>query len=318
MHMMRVALAFLSLASGMPAALKSIDADLHPLDNKAVYTYKTAPQGDLRVNLYFPPRWRKADRRPAIIFFFGGSCATGSPVQFASTAEYFATRGLVAASAEYRIESIHHTPPQACAEDAKSAIRWLRMNAPRLGIDRTRVIAGGGSSGASIAAFAAYNTTFEPKDEDASVSSKPDALVLVNPAFGFPDRMTPEQAAAAEGPIGAFITSWKVTKGGPPAILFFGTEDPLQEKALDFARQVIAAGTRAEFYTAEGQKHGFFNRSDTSVWHALVLRQIDLFLASLGYLQGEPTVGTPADTTVRLQRVLPSRASAQGINPLCV
>jgi acetyl esterase len=305
MHVIRVALAFLSLVSGMPAALKPIDGDLQPLDNKAVATYKTTPQGALKMNLYFPPGWRKADRRSAIVFFFGGSCATGSPAQFASTAEYFATRGLVAASAEYRIESIHHTPPKACAEDGKSAIRWLRMNAPRLGIDRTRINAGGGSSGATIAAFAAYNTTFEPDDEDASISSKPDALVLVNPAFGFPDRsrLTPEQAAAANGPIGTFITSWKVTKGGPPAILFFGTKDPLQEKARDFAQQLIAAGTRVEFYTAEGQRHGFFNRSDSSPWHTLVLRQVDMFLASLGYLKGDPTVRIPANTTVALQRV---------------
>ena len=304
--MMRVApLAFLCLSSGMPAALKPIDADLQPIDNKAVATYKTTPQGDLKMNLYLPPGWTKADRRPAVVFFFGGNCATGSPAQFASTAAYFATRGLVAASAEYRIESIHHTPLQACAEDAKSAIRWLRMNAPRLGIDRRRVIAGGGSSGASIAAFAAYNSTFKPDDDDTSFSSSPDALVLVNPAFGFPDasRRTPVQAAAAAGPIGAFITSWKVTRGGPPAILFFGTEDPLQEKALDFARQLIAAGTRAEIYTAEGQRHAFYNRSDSSPWHTLVLRQIDLFLASLGYLQGNPTVGIPADATAALQKV---------------
>jgi len=129
-------------------------------------------------------------------------------------------------------------------------------------------------------------------------------LVLINPALGFPDRsrMTPEQAAA-EGSIGAFITSWKVTEGGSPAILFFGTEDPLQEKALDFARKLIAAGTRAEFYTAEGQRHAFFNRSDSSPWHILVLRQIDLFLASLGYLHGDPLVGIPADSTIKLQKV---------------
>jgi acetyl esterase len=297
---LRTVLTFLSLVSGMPAALKPIDADLQPVENKAVAIYKTTPQGDLKMNLYFPPGWRKTDRRPSIVFFFGGSCATGSPAQFASTAEYFAMRGLVAASAEYRIESIHHTPPQACAEDAKSAIRWLRMNGPRLGIDRTRVIAGGGSSGASIAAFAAYNATFAPADEDASVSSKPDALVLVNPAFGFPDssRLTPQESAVA-----AFITSWKVTRGGPPAILFFGTEDPLQEKARDFARQLIAAGTRAEFYTAEGQKHGFFNRSDTSPWHTVVLRQIDSFLASLGYLEGDSTLRIPAGSTITLLKV---------------
>jgi acetyl esterase/lipase len=306
MHMSRAGLAFLSVVSAMPAALKPIDADFRPLANKAVVTYKTTPQGDLRMNLYFPPGWRKADRRPAVVFFFGGSCATGNAAQFATTAEYFATRGLVAASAEYRIESSHHTPPERCAEDAKSAIRWLRMNARALGIDAGRLIAGGGSSGGSIAAFAAYNTGFEPDDEDGSVSSKPDALALINPAFGFPDdrsRLTPQQRQAAEGPLGAFISSWKVIKGGPPAILFFGTEDPFQDKARDFARQLIAAGTRAEFYTAAGQQHGFFNRFPDSPWHALVLRQIDLFLASLGYLQGDPTVRIQADTTVALQKV---------------
>lgn len=306
MHMMRVALAFVSLVGGMRAALKPLDAAIHPASNKAVTVYKTTPQDDLKINLYFPSDWKAADRRPAIVFFFGGSCATGSPAQFATTSEYFATRGLVAASAEYRIESVHHTPPERCVEDGKSAIRWLRMNARHLGIDAGRLIAGGGSSGGSIAAFAAYNTTFEPDDEDGSISSKPDALVLINPAFGFSDdrsRLTPEQRQAAESPLGAFITSWKVIKGGPPAILFFGTEDQFQDKARDFARQLIAAGTRAEFYTAEGQRHAFFNRSDSSPWHTLVLRQIDLFLASLGYLGGDPTIGIPADTTVTLQKV---------------
>src|ERR1041384_6649081 len=196
MHIMRPALVFLCLVSGTSAALKPIAAELQPVANKAAVTYKTTPQGDLQMNLYFPPGWKRADRRPAIVFFFGGSCATGSPAQFTTTAEYFATRGLIAASAEYRIESIHHTPPQRCAEDSKSAIRWLRMNAGHLGIDAGRVLAGGGSSGGSIAAFAAYNTTFEPDEEDSSISSKPNALVLINPAFGFSDdriRLTPEQ-----------------------------------------------------------------------------------------------------------------------------
>jgi acetyl esterase/lipase len=258
------------------------------------------------MNLYFPPNWKAADRRPAIIFFFGGGCATGNPAQFASTAAYFATRGLVAASAEYRIASIHHTPPERCIEDGKSAIRWLRMNARHLGIDDGRVIAGGGSSGGTIAAFAAYNNTYQPDDEDNYISSRPDALVLINPAFGFSDdrsRLTPEQRQAAEGPLGALIASWKVITGGPPAVLFFGTEDPFQDKAREFAKQLIAVGNGVEFYTAAGQEHAFFNRFPDSPWHALVLRQIDLFLSSLGYLQGNPTVRIPTGTAVRLQKI---------------
>ena len=175
-----------SIIGTASAALKPAETVIHPVDNKGVMVFKTTPQGDLRINLYFPPNWKASDRRPIIIFFFGGSCATGSPMQFASTAEYFAARGLVAAAPEYRIESVHHTPPERCVEDGKSTIRWLRTNARHLGIDPRQVIAGGGSSGASIAAFTAYNATLAPDDEDRSISPEPNALVLLDPAFGCP------------------------------------------------------------------------------------------------------------------------------------
>ncbi|HXK02044.1 MAG TPA: alpha/beta hydrolase [Verrucomicrobiae bacterium] len=290
---MRLFLAVLVLDSVVGAAsgaLKPIKGDVRRVDDKAVAIYKTTPQGDLRMSLYFPRDWKATDRRPAIVLFFAGSCATGSPAQFASTAEYFAARGLVAAAPEYRIESVHHTSPERCIEDGKSAIRWLRMNWRHLGIDTRRVIAGGGSSGASIAAFTAYNTAFEPDDEDRSVSHEPNALLLLNPAFGCPP------GESSPGAPCAVMASWKVRKGGPPAILFYGTDDPLQDGGRDFARRLTAAGTRAEFYTAAGQPHGFFNRFPDSPWHALVLRQMDLFLVSLGYLKGDPMVATPAGT----------------------
>jgi acetyl esterase len=296
MRILPAVLVIASVIGAASAALKPIDADFHPVDNQAVAVYKTTPQGDLRINIYFPPNWRAGDRRPAIVFFFAGSCVTGSPTQFAATAEYFAARGLVAATPEYRIESVHHTSSERCVEDGKSAIRWLRMNARHLGIDSRRVIAGGGSSGASMAAFTAYNTAFEPDDDDRSISSEPNALVLLNPAFGCPPGQSSEGAPCA------VMASWEVTKGGPPAILVYGTEDPLQDAGRDFARQLIAAGTRAEFYTAAGQQHGFFNRFPDSPWHAVVLRQADLFLASLGYLEGNPTIGIPADGTAALHR----------------
>ena len=290
---MRILLAVLvvqSVIGAASAALKPIETNIHPVGNRAVAVYKSTLQGDLRINLYFPPDWKASDRRPSILFFFAGSCATGNPAQFAATAQYFAARGLVAAAPEYRIETIHHTSPERCIEDGKSAIRWLRMNARHLGIDTRRVIAGGGSSGASIAAFTAYNTAFEPDDEDRSVSDVPNALVLLNPAFGCP----PGESSA--GAPCAVMAGWKVAKGGPPAILFYGTEDPLQDGGRDFARRLTVAGTRTEFYTAAGQPHGFFNRFPDSPWHALVLRQMDLFLVSLGYLKGDPMVATPAGT----------------------
>jgi acetyl esterase/lipase len=117
---------------------------------------------------------------------------------------------------------------------------------------------------------------------------------------------------SSQGAPCAVMASCKVTKGGPPAILFYGTEDPLQDAGRDFAQQLTAAGTRAEFYTAAGQQHGFFNRFPDSPSHALVLRQTDLFLASLGYLKGNPTVGIPANTTAALHMLLRFSEFGQG------
>ena len=135
------------------------------------------------------------------------------------------------------------------------AASWNRL-APR----DLRAVA---PSGASIAAFTAYDTAFEPDDEDRSISAEPNALVLLNPAFDCPPGESSQSAPCA------VMAKWKVTTGGPPAILFYGTEDPLQDAGRDFVRQLTAAGTRAEFYTAAGQQHGFFNRFPDSPWHAL-------------------------------------------------
>lgn len=72
-----------------------------------------------------------------------------------------------------------------------------------------------------------------------------------------------------------------------------------------FTRQMIAAGNRAELYTASGQKHGFFNDRGGTPWHALVARQTDLFLGSLGFLKGQPTKPLPADTQAVLRKETP-------------
>ncbi len=81
--------------------------------------YKSTPQGDLKLHIWSPES--DGEDRPCIVFFFGGGWQSGTYRQFARQSAYLASRGMVAASAEYRIRKLHNTTPDVCVEDAKSA-----------------------------------------------------------------------------------------------------------------------------------------------------------------------------------------------------
>ncbi len=83
-----------------------------------------------------------------------------------------------------------------------------------------------------------------------------------------------------------------VTKETPPAILFFGSEDKLKLGADEYRQKALALGLQAEMWVAPGQGHGFFNKEP---WLQVTARQMDVFLTSLGYLGGEPTLKLPPD-----------------------
>jgi acetyl esterase/lipase len=125
--------------------------DIKPLTPVKTFTFKKTKQTDLAIHVHFPPDWKKEDKRPAVVFFFGSGFQFGDVSQFEKQAAYFASRGMVAARADYRVKSRHGVEPDACVEDAKSAVRWLRQNAAKLGLDANRLVACGSSSGGYLA-----------------------------------------------------------------------------------------------------------------------------------------------------------------------
>lgn len=253
--------------------------------------YKKTPQGELTLHFALPTGWKPEDKRPAIVFFFGGGWTSGSYLQFMAQADYFASRGLVAASADYRIKSIHKTEPDKCVEDAKSAVRWLRQHAAELGIDPDKVIASGGSAGGHIAACTALVTAYDAETDPKGISAVPNAMVLFNPALNIEELKLKRDANAADLAMFKAITPNHFIKAGtPPAIMFFGTNDKLKEGADQYLAKAKASGVRTELWTAADQAHGFFNRAP---YAQLTTQKADEFLASLGYLKGAPTVKVP-------------------------
>jgi acetyl esterase/lipase len=253
-------------------------------------TYKSTPQGDLSMLIHRPTGWKSADKRPAIVFFFGGGWTNGSTGQFESQAEYLAGRGMVAARADYRVKSRQGVAPDACVEDAKSAVRWLRAHAAEYGIDPDRIIAAGGSAGGHIAACTATTTGFDAKGEDLAVSSKPNALVLFNPVLLLDEPLAKRFLNDDQDLARRISPLLGVTSALPPTLLLYGSDDRLGEPAEPFMARAKAQGARVELYTADGVGHGFFNRPP---WTARTLRRVDEFLGSLGYTAGPPTIEAP-------------------------
>lgn len=264
-------------------------------------TYKTVGETKLALNIFNPDGHKASDARPAIVFFFGGGWTSGSPGQFEQQCRYLASRGMVAITADYRVASRHQVKAAQCVADAKSAIRYVRAHAAELGVDPKRIAAGGGSAGGHIAGCTGTLPGLDEASEDKAVSSVPDAMVLFNPALtlapvdgndfgGFGARLLAEKLGAE--PV-AISPTHNVKAGAPPTIVFHGKADTTVPFATVevFAAAMKKAGNRCEVAGFEGQQHGFFNfgRGDNVMFLA-TLTQADKFLASLGWLSGEPTV----------------------------
>ena len=83
--------------------------------------YKQTPQGPLHLNVFYP-EGHPSDQKTAIVFFFGGGWVGGSPPNFTSMRLIW-HRGAWWPSVPLRTRNEHGTPPSACVEDGKSAIR---------------------------------------------------------------------------------------------------------------------------------------------------------------------------------------------------
>ena len=264
-------------------------AQLVKLDGARVFQYKEVGGAKLFLHI-FEPESKTKTKRPAIVFFFGGGWNGGTPKQFEPHCNYLASRGMVAITAQYRVKSRNKTTPFECVADGKSAIRWVRKNAAKLGIDDKRVAAGGGSAGGHVAAATGNCTGLEEKGENLKISSKPDALVLFNPVYdnsskGYGhDRVKPK---------------WKeisplhnITKGSPPTIVFLGTEDKLIPVVTgqEYDRRMKAVGSRSELHLYKDATHGFFNKGKKGDHYPDTIAKMDKFLVSLGWLKSESIV----------------------------
>lgn len=259
-------------------------------------TYKTIGDTQLKLWIFEPEHHAATNRNPAVVFFFGGGWKSGSPAQFEQQCRHLAARGLVAITADYRVESRQHAKPVQCLADAKSAIRWVRAHADKFGIDPDRIAAAGGSAGGHLAGATGTIKEFDETSEDAKVSSVPNAMILFNPALvlapmdglkleGFGTRVPAERLGTDPEKLSP---AHHIAAGTPPTIIFHGRDDSTVPfvTAQAFADAMKKAGNRCELVGFDGQGHGFFNYKPAgNPFYDQTVRKMDEFLISLGWMK---------------------------------
>ena len=273
-----------------------------------VVAFKTPKDGAaLKLHIYTPPGHSPdTDSRPAVVFFFGGGWQGGSPSQFFPHCEWFAQqRGMVAISAEYRTASSHGTSPFDCVADGRSAMRWVRAHASELGVDPSRIAAGGGSAGGHVAAACATCATLDDPSDDTSIDPIPDALILFNPVYdngpAEQGKNTPgyghDRVAARWSEISPLHIIESAEAQGrpppPPSLVLFGEGDPLVPVPTMQRFQVACRnlGSVSELVVYAGQVHGFFNgprRGDNfNDYFFMALEAADRFLQERRWLSSD-------------------------------
>ena len=260
-----------------------------------VHVYKK--EGDIarEMEIFFPKDHDPATEKvPGIIMFHGGGWGRGSRKQFSNLCHYFSTRGLVAATVTYKLTSEagakkkQGSPKRVCITDAKSAIRWYKQNAEKLGIDPEKIITGGGSAGGHISLLATTNPGLNDPGDSEEYDTSVVAYLLFNPALSKADSKDSEVD---------FLKHLK--KDIPPSIVFFGTKDKWFKegwKAASAKMSSLKVTDSFDLRIAEGQPHGFFNKQP---WADLTLIEADKFLKSLGYLEDEPTLKPKTGKTLK-------------------
>ena len=249
------------------------------------HVYKNTADRPLKIYLTYPENWSQSDSRAVLVFFHNGGWKPEIVNrQFREQTKYFAARGMVVARADYREKDKSGVTSEKCMEDILSAVRWLCANAETLGIDPSRIAAGGGSGSGHLPASVFYMDDIRASGDDSSICPQLRALMLFNPDLDVLDPRIMQRMLGGDP---------EHAKQMPPTLAFYGTRDISHTLILDFVNQAQNLGMPVEAFVGEGAVHGFFKFSP---WLEKTTLRADAFLQSAGLLEFQPRVKPPSKT----------------------
>jgi acetyl esterase/lipase len=249
---------------------------------------------ELRCDIYHPPGGHPsgngAEPRPCIVLVHGGAWRMGDRSQLRGYGILLGRLGYVCVAPEYRLTP--ESPWPAQIHDVNAAVRWVRANAERLGIDPDRIALEGNSAGAHLALLAAGTShldVFQGDGGNPGVPTDVAAVVGIYPptlfATGERARGSVPLAALSEDDdaevarLASPITH--VRPGFPPTMLIHGTHDTTVPASASLVMYEALATARVpvELHMYAEQPHAFdaapaFGRQCAAEMHLFLERYL--------------------------------------------
>src|SRR5688572_33450658 len=266
--------------SSAAAAISAAQLRREPIRFELDVPYAGTANPRQRLDIYLP-KVRTRAKLPVVVYFHGGGWMQRDKSDgFRSLMPYVRTGRYAGISVGYRLSGEARWPAQL--HDAKAAIRWIRANADRLGLDANAIGVWGHSAGGHIALMVGVTGDVRELEGDVgphrSASSRvhavansfgvTDILALIGQP-GAVDRTKPDapEAFLLGGPVPQNAEKAKsaspityVTRDDPPIFMMHGTADRVvpYDQALRMDAALRRAGVPSYFVTIEGAGHGDF------------------------------------------------------------
>jgi len=202
------------------------------------------------------------------MYVHGGGMTSGEKSDLSPVfLDALASAGYAVASVNYRLAPKFKFPAQI--EDVKCAIRYLRAEAPRYGLNGSEIFAFGTSVGGQLVALAALTGAHSAFDVGA-YATEPSNLLAVADLFG-PANLT--ERASGFSPSGIQQVFAKndyrdlvlaspthyVVPNSPPIVLVQGVDDTkvLKSQSIELYRDLRAAGDQTQLVLVQNMGHMF-------------------------------------------------------------
>ena len=185
-------------------------------------------------------------------------------------ASWLAARGITAFVLSYRL------PPEGWAngplaplQDAQRALRLIRSQSEKRGLDPAKIGVLGFSAGGHLMGLASTRSAFasyRPIDDGDTVSARPDVAALIYPVITLEppyDHTSARRSLLGKHPSAAASAEWSVESHVgphcPPVFLVQAVDDPISnpQNTLIMAAACRKAGVPAELHRLPSGGHGF-------------------------------------------------------------